>query len=392
MTSERRQSRLGIAIALWGVLVGFTLGGCRTGANAPGDVRRLFDESSRRWVATMTAIEVDEVSPEAALTLGARVEQVEVDTADGAMLTSWVELEFVVRTALTGNTEFTRVQSGKKVETEGEMQLIGQSWPHLNCRSASLRADGVAISLTPSDLEGERPAYEGRVINRDGRAVALEETIRGRIPPAELDQVLRALRSRGDLCGTKFELSSGERKHLNELLVLTSRSPVEPLVRTEPEAEAPAGASTTSPATRRVRPAVRQRTVVAPKGPGAAPAAVPATPTVGRRPVAAPAPKQTPDVRPAPVAPPRAVPSRAGSRPIVRGQHSRVRATPAPASVPAAQPAPAAPAAVPGQPVTPSATPAPAAKPKVPAVAPAPVTEPAPATTEPVDPFAPTPP
>lgn len=386
MASERRQSLVGLAEALWGLLAAVTLGGCGSGANAPGDVERVFDASSRRWVSSMTPIEIDEVRPEATLTLGARVEQVEVDTADGALLTSWVELEFVVTTELDRNREFTRVQSGKKVETEGEMQLIGQSWPHLNCRSVSLRADGAPIRLTPADLEGERAAYEGRVINRDGRAVALRETIRGRIPPAELEQILRARRSRGDLCGTKFELSSGERKDLSELLVITARSPIEPVAAPAPEADEDGAAPSAPSNTRRIRPAVRQRTVVPPKGPGDAPAVVPPTPTVGRRPVAAPAPKQGPALRAAPATPPRAVPSRAGSRPVVRGQHSRATSAPA---APAAQPAAATPGAVPGQPVAPAATPAPTAKPKVPAVAPAPAVEPVPATTEPVDPFAP---
>lgn len=362
-------SRLTTRVVLACLLL-WTGSGCAAGASAPGDVQRVYDEASRRWVATMTPIEIDEVKPEAELTMGARVEQVEVDTADGALLTSWVELEFVVTTALTRSTEFTRVQSGKKVETEGEMQLIGQSWPHLNCRSASLRADGAPILLTPSDLEGERAAYEGRVLNEGGRAVALQETVRGRIPPAELQQILTARRSRGDLCGTRFELRERERKDLSSLLAVTGRSPKEPEAVAPAEVAPEEPGTGTEPATRRIRKPVRQRTVVPPKGPQAsAPAVVPAQPTVGRRtpspaPAAAPAPAQ-PALRAAPAAPRRAVPSRAGSRPVTRGQHSRV-VSPAPA----APAAPAAPTATPSAPVaTPAATPAPAA-PAVPVAAP----------------------
>lgn len=383
MASERRQSRVGMAVALWCALAASALGGCASGANAPGDVQRSFDEASRRWVSTMTPIEIDEVKPEAKLTLGARVEQVEVDTADGALLTSWVELEFVITTELTRNTEFTRVQSGKKVETEGEMQLIGQSWPHLNCRSASMRADGAPIQLTPADLEGERAAYEGRVINEDGRAVALEETIRGRIPPAELEQVLGARRSRGDLCGSKFELSSGERKDLGELLALTSQSPLTPVVAppaaSDEPLEAPADATG---GTRRIRPPVRQRAVAPSKGPkGSAPPAVPPTPTVGRRPVAAPAAKAAPAAPAASApAPTRRVPSRAGSRPVVRGQHSRVTS---PAPTPAVAPA------VPGQPAPAATTTVPAAAaPAAPAAA-LPAAPAVPVAPEAVDLFAP---
>lgn len=368
-------SRLTTRVVLACLLL-LSAAGCAAGAAAPGDVSRVFDESSRRWVSTMTPISIDEVKPDAELTMGARVEQVEVATADDALLTSWVELEFVVTTELTRSTEFTRVQAGKKVETEGEMQLIGQSWPHLNCRSASLRADGAPILLTPSDLEGERPAYEGRVINEDGRAVALEETIRGRIPPEELEQVLTARRTRGDLCGTRFELAAGEKRDLGALLAITAASPRAPVVAQQPEEESAGSAPGRGPAeTRRVRTPVRQRTVVPPKGPGAAPAPVPQTPTVGRRPVVAPTPKAAPALRPAPAAPVRAVPSRAGSRPVTRGQHSRVT-SPAPAA-PAAT-VPPAPTATQPAPVTPTAvTPAPAAPvapgaaPAAPAVAPA---------------------
>jgi hypothetical protein len=328
----------------------------------------------------MVPIEIGEVKPEAELRLGARVEQVEVETAEGALLTSWVELEFVVTTRLKRNTEFTRVQSGKKVETEGEMQLIGQSWPHLNCRSASMRADGAPIQLTPADLEGERAAYEGRVINEDGRAVALEETIRGRIPPAELEQVLGARRSRGDLCGTKFELSSGERKDLSKLLLMTARSPLAPVVAPEPELDEQEVAPSRPSSTRRIRPPVGQRAVPAPKGPkGIAPPSAPPTPTVGRQPAPAPAAKAAPAVAPAPAAPTRRVPARAGSRPIVRGQHSRVTSPAAPA---------VAPAPVPGQPVPAAATTVPAATaPAAPAAVP--VAPALPVAPEAVDPFAP---
>ena len=386
MTAEKLQSRARALVTLVLVALALTFGGCASGPNRPGEVNRAFDAKSRRWVSTMTPIEIEEVKPEAKLTLGARVEQVEVDTADGAMLTSWVELAFVVTSRLKGNREFTRVQSGKKVETEGEMQLIGVSWPHLNCRSASLRADGAAIQLTPADLEGELAAYEGRVINEDGRAVALEETIRGRIPPAELAQVLGARRSRGDLCGTRFELSAAERKDLSKLLEMTSTSPLAPVVAPPAASDdslvAPADASG---GTRRIRPPVRQRTVAPPKGPqGSAPPAVSPTPTVGRRPVAAPAAKAAPaaPAASAPVAAPtRRTPSRAGSRPIVRGQHSRVTSPAAPAVAPA----------VPGQPAPAAATTLPAAPaPAVPAVA-APVagTPALPVAPESVDPFAP---
>jgi hypothetical protein len=374
-------------VALFAVCLVLAAGGCASGANSPGEVNRAFDAKSRRWVSTMTPIEIEEVKPEAKLTLGARVEQVEVDTADGAMLTSWVELAFVVTSRLKGNREFTRVQAGQKVETEGEMQLIGVSWPHLNCRSVSLRADGAAIQLTPADLEGELAAYEGRVINEDGRAVALEETIRGRIPPAELAQVLEARRSRGDLCGTTFELSANERKDLSKLLAMTARSPLAPVVAPAPSADdslvAPADATG---GTRRIRPPVRQRAVPAPKGPkGSAPPAVPPTPTVGRRTVAAPAAKAAPaaPAASAPVAAPtRRTPSRAGSRPVVRGQHSRVTS---PAAAPAVAPA------VPGQPAPAAMTTVPAAPaPAVPAAA-APVagTPAVPVAPEAVDPFAP---
>ena len=378
MTAEKLQSRARAMVALFAVCLALAAGGCASGANSPGEVDRAFDAKSRRWVSTMTPIEIDEVKPEAKLTLGARVEQVEIDTADGELLTSWVELEFVVTTRLERNTEYTRVQAGKKVETEGEMQLIGQSWPHLNCRSASMRADGAPIQLTPADLEGERAAYEGRVINEDGRAVALEETIRGRIPPAELAQVLGARRSRGDLCGTRFELSAGERKDLGELLAVTSRSPLAPVAAPPAASDEPlvAPADATG-GTRRIRPPVRQRTVAPPKGPqGSAPPAVSPTPTVGRRPVAAPAAKAAP--APA-AAPTRRTPSRAGSRPIVRGQHSRVTS---PAATPAVAPAP-----VPGQP----APTAPTTAPVVPAAAPAaaPVAPAVPVAPEAVDPFAP---
>jgi len=368
-------------VALFAVWLALTAGGCASGANSPGEVDRAFDAKSRRWVSTMTPIEVDEVKPEAKLRLGARVEQVEIETADGELLTSWVELEFVVTTRLKRNTEYTRVQAGKKVETEGEMQLIGQSWPHLNCRSASMRADGAPIQLTPADLEGERAAYEGRVINEDGRAAALEETIRGRIPPAELAQVLGARRSRGDLCGTRFELSAGERKDLGELLAVTSRSPLTPVVAPPAASDEPlvAPADATG-GTRRIRPPVRQRTVAPPKGPqGSAPPPVSPTPTVGRRPVAAPAAKAAPAAAPA-AAPTRRVPSRVGSRPIVRGQHSRVTS---PAAAPAVAPAPVA-----GQP----APTAPTTAPVVPAAAPAaaaPVAPAVPVAPEAVDPFAP---
>jgi len=375
MTAEKLQSRARAMVALFAVWLALTAGGCASGANSPGEVDRAFDAKSRRWVSTMTPIEVDEVKPEAKLRLGARVEQVEIETADGELLTSWVELEFVVTTRLKRNTEYTRVQAGKKVETEGEMQLIGQSWPHLNCRSASMRADGAPIQLTPADLEGERAAYEGRVINEDGRAAALEETIRGRIPPAELAQVLGARRSRGDLCGTRFELSAGERKDLGELLAVTSRSPLTPVVAPPAASDEPlvAPADATG-GTRRIRPPVRQRTVAPPKGPqGSAPPPVSPTPTVGRRPVAAPAAKAAPAAAPA-AAPTRRVPSRVGSRPIVRGQHSRVTS---PAAAPAvAQPAPTAPTTAP---VVPAAAPA-AAAPVAPAV---------PVAPEAVDPFAP---
>jgi len=378
MTAEKLQSRARAMVALFAVCLALAAGGCASGANSPGEVDRAFDAKSRRWVSTMTPVEIDEVKPEAKLRLGARVEQVEIETADGELLTSWVELEFVVTTRLKRNTEYTRVQAGKKVETEGEMQLIGQSWPHLNCRSASLRADGAPIQLTPADLEGERAAYEGRVINEDGRAAALEETIRGRIPPAELAQVLGARRSRGDLCGTRFELSAGERKDLGELLAVTSRSPLAPVAAPEPEdADAEVLPSTPS-STRRIRPPVRQRTVAPPKGPqGSAPPAVSPTPTVGRRPVAAPAAKAAPAAAPAPT---RRVPSRVGSRPIVRGQHSRVTS---PAAAPAVAPAP-----VPGQP----APTVPTTAPVVPAAAPAaaaPVAPAVPVAPEAVDPFAP---
>ncbi len=384
MTAEKLQSRAGALVTLVLVALALTFGGCASGPNRPGEVNRAFDAKSRRWVSTMTPIEIEEVKPEAKLTLGARVEQVEVDTADGAMLTSWVELAFVVTSRLKGNREFTRVQSGKKVETEGEMQLIGVSWPHLNCRSASLRADGAAIQLTPADLEGELAAYEGRVINEDGRAVALEETIRGRIPPAELAQVLGARRSRGDLCGTKFELSAAERKDLSKLLEMTSTSPLAPVVAPPAASDdslvAPADATG---GTRRIRPPVRQRAVPAPKGPkGSAPPAVPPTPTVGRRPAPAQAAKAAPAVAPAPAAPTRRVPARAGGRPIVRGQHSRVTS---PAPTPAVAPA------VPGQPAPTATTPVPAATaPAAPAAA-APVagTPAVPVAPEAVDPFAP---
>jgi hypothetical protein len=378
MTAEKLQSRARAMVALFAVCLALAAGGCASGANAPGEVDRAFDAKSRRWVSTMTPIEIDEVKPEAKLMLGARVEQVEIDTADGELLTSWVELEFVVTTRLERNTEYTRVQAGKKVETEGEMQLIGQSWPHLNCRSASMRADGAPIQLTPADLEGERAAYEGRVINEDGRAAALEETIRGRIPPAELAQVLGARRSRGDLCGTRFELSAGERKDLGELLAVTSRSPLTPVVAPPAASDEPlvAPADATG-GTRRIRPPVRQRTVAPPKGPqGSAPPAVSPTPTVGRRPVAAPAAKAAP--APA-AAPTRRTPSRAGSRPVVRGQHSRVTSPGAPAVAPApaaGQPAPTAPTTAT---VVPPAPPA-AAVPAAPAV---------PVAPEAVDPFAP---
>lgn len=382
MTAKKLQSRAKAMVALLFVALALAAGGCASGANSPGEVNRAFDAKSRRWVSTMTPVEIDEVKPEAELRLGARVEQVEVETAEGALLTSWVELEFVVTTRLKRNTEFTRVQSGKQVETEGEMQLIGVSWPHLNCRSASLRADGAAIQLTPADLEGERAAYEGRVINEDGRAVALEETIRGRIPPAELEQVLSARRSRGDLCGSKFELSSGERKDLSKLLLMTARSPLAPVVAPSPEPEeslvAPADATG---GTRRIRPPVRQRTVAPAKGPkGSVPPAIPPTPTVGRRTVAAPAAKAAPAVAPAPAAPTRRVPARAGGRPIVRGQHSRVTSPAAPA---------VAPAPVPGQPVPASTPTVPAAAaPAAPAAA-APVAPAVPIAPEAVDPFAP---
>ena len=387
MTAEKLQSRAGALVTLVLVALALTFGGCASGPNRPGEVNRAFDAKSRRWVSTMTPIEIEEVKPEAKLTLGARVEQVEVDTADGAMLTSWVELAFVVTTRLERNTEYTRVQSGKKVETEGEMQLIGVSWPHLNCRSASLRADGAAIQLTPSDLEGELAAYEGRVINEDGRAVALEETIRGRIPPAELAQLLGARRSRGDLCGTKFELSAAERQDLSKLLEMTSTSPLAPVVAPPAASDdslvAPAD---TTGGTRRIRPPVRQRAVPAPKGPkGSAPPAVPPTPTVGRRTVAAPAAKAAPaaPAASAPVAAPtRRTPSRAGGRPIVRGQHSRVTS---PAPTPAVAPA------VPGQPAPTVTTTAPVATaPAAPAAA-APVagTPAVPVAPEVVDPFAP---
>jgi hypothetical protein len=370
-------------VALFAVWLALAAGGCASGANSPGEVDRAFDAKSRRWVSTMTPIEIDEVKPEAKLTLGARVEQVEIDTADGALLTSWVELEFVVTTRLERNTEYTRVQAGKKVETEGEMQLIGVSWPHLNCRSASMRADGAPIQLTPADLEGERAAYEGRVINEDGRAVALEETIRGRIPPAELAQVLGARRSRGDLCGTRFELSAGERKDLGELLAVTSRSPLTPVVAPPAAPDEPLVAPTDATGgTRRIRPPVRQRTVAPPKGPqGSAPPAVSPTPTVGRRPVAAPAAKAAPAAAPA-AAPTRREPSRAGSRPVVRGQHSRVTS---PAATPAVAPAP-------GQPAPTAPTTAPTTAPVVPAAAPAaaaPVAPAVPVAPEAVDPFAP---
>jgi hypothetical protein len=370
-------------VALFAVCLVLAAGGCASGANSPGEVNRAFDAKSRRWVSTMTAIEVEEVKPEAKLTLGARVEQVEVDTADGAMLTSWVELAFVVTSRLKGNREFTRVQAGQKVETEGEMQLIGVSWPHLNCRSVSLRADGAAIQLTPADLEGELAAYEGRVINEDGRAVALEETIRGRIPPAELAQVLEARRSRGDLCGTTFELSANERKDLSKLLAMTARSPLAPVVAPAPSADdslvAPADATG---GTRRIRPPVRQRAVPSPKGPkGSAPPAVPPTPTVGRRPVAAPAAKAAPAAPAAPAAAPtRRTPSRAGSRPVVRGQHSRVTS---PAAAPAVAPVP-----VPGQPAPTAPPTATVVPPAAPAAA-APVAPAVPVAPEAVDPFAP---
>ena len=387
MTAEKLQSRARAMVALFAVCLALSAGGCASGANSPGEVDRAFDAKSRRWVSTMTPVEIDKVKPEAKLTLGARVEQVEIDTADGELLTSWVELEFVVTTKLKRNTEYTRVQAGKKVETEGEMQLIGQSWPHLNCRSASMRADGAPIQLTPADLEGELAAYAGRVINEDGRAVALEETIRGRIPPAELAQVLGARRSRGDLCGTRFELSSGERKDLSKLLEMTSTSPLAPVVAPSAASDEPlvAPADATG-GTRRIRPPVRQRTVAPAKGPkGSVPPAIPPTPTVGRRPAPAPAAKAAPAVAPAPAAPTRRVPARAGGRPIVRGQHSRVTSPAAPAVAPAVpgQPAPAATTTVPAStPTVPAATaPAvPAALPVAPAV---------PVAPEAVDPFAP---
>ena len=381
MTAEKLQSQARAMVALFAVCLALAAGGCASGANSPGEVDRAFDAKSRRWVSTMMPIEIDEVKPEAKLTLGARVEQVEIETADGELLTSWVELEFVVTTKLKRNTEYTRVQAGKKVETEGEMQLIGQSWPHLNCRSASMRADGAPIQLTPADLEGERAAYEGRVINEDGRAVALEETIRGRIPPAELAQVLGARRSRGDLCGTRFELSSGERKDLSKLLEMTSTSPLAPVVAPSAASDdslvAPADATG---GTRRIRPPVRQRAVPAPKGPkGSAPPAVSPTPSVGRRTVAAPAAKAAPAIAPAPAAPTRRVPARAGGRPIVRGQHSRVTSPAAPAVAPAPVPGQPAPAATPTVPAA-TAPAVPAALPVAPAV---------PVAPEAVDPFAP---
>jgi hypothetical protein len=261
------------------------------------------------------------------------------------------------------------------------MQLIGVSWPHLNCRSASMRADGAPIQLTPADLEGERAAYEGRVINEDGRAVALEETIRGRIPPAELAQVLGARRSRGDLCGTRFELSAGERKDLGELLAVTSRSPLAPVVAPEPEVDEQEVAPSRPSSTRRIRLPVGQRAVPAPKGPkGIAPPSAPPAPTVGRQPAPAPAAKAAPAVAPAPAAPTRRVPARAGGRPIVRGQHSRVTSPAAPAVAPA-----------PGQPAPTAPTTAPTTAPVVPAAAPAaaPVAPAVPVVPEAVDPFAP---
>lgn len=383
MTAKKLQSLAKARVGLLVVALAATVGGCASGANAPGEVSRVFDTASRRWVSTMVPVEIGEVKPEADLRLGARVEQVEVETAEGALLTSWVELEFVVTTRLRQNTEFTRVQSGKKVETEGEMQLIGQSWPHLNCRSASMRADGAPIQLTPADLEGERAAYEGRVINEDGRAVALEETIRGRIPAAELEQVLSARRSRGDLCGTRFELSAGERKDLGKLLKMTAQSPLAPVVAlaVDPDASLVAPADATG-GTRRIRPPVRQRAVTPPKGPvGGASPVVPPTPTVGRRPASAPAAKAAPGVAPTPAAPARRVPARAGGRPIVRGQHSRVTSPAAPA---------VAPATVPGQPAAATPAPAPVVPPAAPAAAAPLLVAPAlPVVPEAVDPFAP---
>ena len=65
MTAEKLQSRAGALVTLVLVALALTFGGCASGPNRPGEVNRAFDAKSRRWVSTMTPIEIEEVKPEA---------------------------------------------------------------------------------------------------------------------------------------------------------------------------------------------------------------------------------------------------------------------------------------------------------------------------------------
>ena len=59
MTAKKLQSRAKAMVALLFVALALAAGGCASGANSPGEVNRAFDAKSRRWVSTMTPVEIE---------------------------------------------------------------------------------------------------------------------------------------------------------------------------------------------------------------------------------------------------------------------------------------------------------------------------------------------
>jgi hypothetical protein len=374
-------------MTLLAALVTLLLTACG-GGQKPGTVTKGFDERGGRWVSSMVPALLETTGP-SEIKLSGVVEQVEIQTAPGTFLTSWVELRLTVETPLADVGGFTRVTLDGQVTETGEASTIGTTWPHYNCRTVMLAGDGESFRGDEADYRADEE------LGRDDKTVeGYLEYVTVRFPLASIERVAAAQQATGRLCGTNFTIPAAARRGLGTLVRAGSVTP-------------PATVRAQAPLRRSPSLEERQRALAPTASPGQvqAPGPNPALPTARtpartrtRSQAQTPAPTEAPaasrsraapSTQPAPARRTRAPRQRTSTPPA---ETQAPQATPP--TTPAVEPSPAQPrsAPAPGQRRVRQRRAAPPAPTTAPTTTPAPATptEPAPPPPPSTDPFGPT--